>query len=338
MTTDKSRADAMTDDRIEDAIYRHIPPKIALENAKALYAMAAELLAASSVEQPAAAPIDEPTIPAELHHDTAKLVRRFARALANKLLAAQRKYGYSDNWMRDDWADECRAELMRHIHKGDPRDVAAYCAFLWHHNESTAPAPSPADAPAHASECPHCDGEGTIEGDSGMSPCTCQRDAQEGTRTFDAPAEARERDDPELIAADCYHWIAERIGTKDGYSVQEHVDAMCQVIDECADFFHDFVGADEGGNDEAVRIAKNIRALKAGTLQDVSAPADAEEAAAWRYRASGDNWRYCDREPVHVCDRDYEKQPLYTAPPAARVTLDECDSFRTIPISDKGGA
>ncbi|WP_261534459.1 hypothetical protein [Burkholderia multivorans] len=94
----------------------------------------------------AAAPADEPTIPAELHPDTAKLVRRFARALANKLLAAQRKYGYSDNWMRDGWADECRAELMRHIHKGDPRDVAAYCAFLWHHNESTAPAPADAQA------------------------------------------------------------------------------------------------------------------------------------------------------------------------------------------------
>ncbi|MCA8326236.1 hypothetical protein LGN29_39395 [Burkholderia cepacia] len=86
------------------------------------------------------ATVSDPVIPAELHHDTAKLVRRFARALANKLLAAQRKYGYSDNWMRDDWADECRAELMRHIQKGDPRDVAAYCAFLWHHNESTAPA------------------------------------------------------------------------------------------------------------------------------------------------------------------------------------------------------
>ncbi|WP_233623967.1 hypothetical protein [Burkholderia vietnamiensis] len=93
---------------------------------------------------PNAAGAEEPTIPAELHHDTAKLVRRFARALANKLLSAQRKYGYSDNWMRDDWADECRAELMRHVHKGDPRDVAAYCAFLWHHNESTAPAPASA--------------------------------------------------------------------------------------------------------------------------------------------------------------------------------------------------
>ncbi|WAS56239.1 hypothetical protein MK974_24375 [Burkholderia ambifaria] len=89
---------------------------------------------------PNAAGAKEPPIPSELHRDTAKLVRRFARALAHKLLSAQRKYGYSDNWMRDHWADECRAELMRHIHKGDPRDVAAYCAFLWHHNESTAPA------------------------------------------------------------------------------------------------------------------------------------------------------------------------------------------------------
>lgn len=56
-TTDKSRADALIDERIEDAIYRHIPPKIALENAKALYAMAVELLVASPVEQFAAAPI-----------------------------------------------------------------------------------------------------------------------------------------------------------------------------------------------------------------------------------------------------------------------------------------
>lgn len=80
----------------------------------------------------------EPVIPENLHPGTAKLVRRFARALGNKLLSAQIKYGYSNNWQRDDWADECRAELMRHIAKGDPRDVAAYCAFLWHHDWPTA--------------------------------------------------------------------------------------------------------------------------------------------------------------------------------------------------------
>ncbi|KGS79537.1 hypothetical protein [Burkholderia pseudomallei] len=57
---------------------------------------------------------------------------------------------------------------------------------------------APADAPAHAAECPHCDGEGVIEADSGASPCACAQDAQEGMPTFgarkaqaDAPAEAR---------------------------------------------------------------------------------------------------------------------------------------------------
>lgn len=42
----QSRADALMD-RIDDAIYRHIPPRVALENAKALYAMGIELLTAA---------------------------------------------------------------------------------------------------------------------------------------------------------------------------------------------------------------------------------------------------------------------------------------------------
>lgn len=79
----------------------------------------------------------------ELHPDTRSLVNRFANALAEKLLAAQRKYGYSDGWASPDWMDECRQHLNEHVAKGDPRDVAAYCAFLWHHGESTAP-PAPA--------------------------------------------------------------------------------------------------------------------------------------------------------------------------------------------------
>ncbi|WP_244371486.1 hypothetical protein [Burkholderia pseudomallei] len=60
-----------------------------------------------------------------------------------------------------------------------------------------APQPAQADAPAHATECPHCGGEGVIEADSGASPCACAQDAQEGMPTFgarraqaDAPAEA----------------------------------------------------------------------------------------------------------------------------------------------------
>nr|ABY40477.1 hypothetical protein 1.4 [Burkholderia phage Bups phi1] len=84
-------------------------------------------------------------------------------------------------------------------------------------------------------------------------------------------------------------------------------------------------------DDRAITAAQKQRALADGgatassvrpysiPCYAVSAPADAGEAAAWRYRTSGDNWCYCDGDPVHVCDRDYEKQPLYTAPPAARV-------------------
>ncbi len=34
--------------------------------------------------------------------------------------------------------EQCRNELVEHVKKGDPRDVAAYCAFLWHHGEKTA--------------------------------------------------------------------------------------------------------------------------------------------------------------------------------------------------------
>lgn len=90
-----------------------------------------------------------PKIPEELHPDTKDLVRRFASALAEKLLLAQQKYGYSTNWARAGWADECRSELLKHVHKGDPRDVAAYCAFLWHHEESTSRATTPTLADLH---------------------------------------------------------------------------------------------------------------------------------------------------------------------------------------------
>lgn len=76
--------------------------------------------------------------PEGLHYETGILVARFAEAMAAKLLAAQEKYGFSDGWMQPDWMDECRAKLAEHVAKGDPRDVAAYCAFLWHHGEPTA--------------------------------------------------------------------------------------------------------------------------------------------------------------------------------------------------------
>jgi hypothetical protein len=79
------------------------------------------------------------TLPEGLHPDTKSLVLRFAEALAKKLNNAEEKYGYSDGWMETAWVEngKCRGKLMEHIAKGDPRDVAAYCAFLWHHAAST---------------------------------------------------------------------------------------------------------------------------------------------------------------------------------------------------------
>ncbi|ANC53423.1 hypothetical protein A4249_06985 [Brevundimonas sp. GW460-12-10-14-LB2] len=76
----------------------------------------------------------------ELHPATANLVDRFATEMKSKLAKAEAKYGYRDNWSRPDWEDELTESLAEHIQKGDPRDVAAYCAFAWHHGWSTSDA------------------------------------------------------------------------------------------------------------------------------------------------------------------------------------------------------
>lgn len=85
-------------------------------------------------EQPA--PV-VPVVPEGLNHETTDLVLRFASALADKLYKAEQKYGRSTDWMKDDWYDDCLQSLLEHIKKGDPKDVAAYCAFMWHHGWKT---------------------------------------------------------------------------------------------------------------------------------------------------------------------------------------------------------
>lgn len=75
--------------------------------------------------------------PHDLHFQTVRLLQGFFAALAAKLYAAQNKYGYTDGWRDAGWMEECRVKLREHLEKGDPRDVAAYCAFLWFHNEPT---------------------------------------------------------------------------------------------------------------------------------------------------------------------------------------------------------
>lgn len=81
-----------------------------------------------------------PIMPLGLHPDTQKLVADFCTALAEKLYKAQLKYGYDADWKQDGWPSQCQAHFHQHIAKGDPRDVAAYCAFMWWHGWSTKPA------------------------------------------------------------------------------------------------------------------------------------------------------------------------------------------------------
>lgn len=81
-----------------------------------------------------------PVMPFGLHPDTKKLVTNFCTALAEKLYKAQLKYGYDTDWKQDGWPSQCQAHFHQHIAKGDPRDVAAYCAFMWWHGWSTKPA------------------------------------------------------------------------------------------------------------------------------------------------------------------------------------------------------
>lgn len=77
-------------------------------------------------------------LPDGLARSTQYLIVDTAQALGNKLLAAQNKRKADPvGWMRHDWEDDCRAGLMHHIQKGDPRDVMAYAAFMHYHGWKT---------------------------------------------------------------------------------------------------------------------------------------------------------------------------------------------------------
>jgi len=73
-----------------------------------------------------------------LPEETVNQVNVFAHALKLKLLKAQDKKGKS-GWDNPNWKDECIAELLKHVHKGDPLDVAAYAMFCHYHGWPTWP-------------------------------------------------------------------------------------------------------------------------------------------------------------------------------------------------------
>lgn len=104
---------------------------VLLENVEAMVEEACR--AAMLKTEPATAPVISP----DLHPDTQKLVTDFCTALTEKLYKAQLKYGYDADWKKDNWSTQCLSHFHQHIAKGDPRDVAAYCAFMWYHGWKT---------------------------------------------------------------------------------------------------------------------------------------------------------------------------------------------------------
>lgn len=81
------------------------------------------------------------SIPNDLLFHTKMLVLRFAEAMAEKLYKSQIKYGYikGKTWAAEYWKNDCIKQFQEHSKKGDPLDVANYCAFMWHHGWNTAP-------------------------------------------------------------------------------------------------------------------------------------------------------------------------------------------------------
>lgn len=75
--------------------------------------------------------------PRQLAPETQRLLTSFAAELGQKARAAEVKHGYGTSWMEHNWESKCRADLLTHLKKGDPRDVAIYAAFMWNHDWKT---------------------------------------------------------------------------------------------------------------------------------------------------------------------------------------------------------
>lgn len=108
-----------------DQIYQYINPQQVRLN------LIMKKLAPESVE--------DDSLADELRDDFRALLCRFNTALLDKLLANERKYKFGYGWQESNWEEELQRDLIKHIEKGDPRDVAIYSLFAWHHQWRTTP-------------------------------------------------------------------------------------------------------------------------------------------------------------------------------------------------------
>ena len=72
-----------------------------------------------------------------LHPDSEQLLKVCFEELRLKLIKNQKKYGWSNEWLIQNWEEECCEQLVEHLKKGDPKDVAIYAMFMIYRGWST---------------------------------------------------------------------------------------------------------------------------------------------------------------------------------------------------------
>lgn len=65
-----------------------------------------------------------------LHPDNEKLLQQCFLEFRDKMIKNEQKHGWTNEWLTNDWENECRIELYKHIEKGDPKDVCIYGMFM----------------------------------------------------------------------------------------------------------------------------------------------------------------------------------------------------------------
>lgn len=72
-----------------------------------------------------------------LHPDSQKIFFETFDELADKMIANQEKYDYTNEWLTEDWKQQCQQNLIKHIEKGDPKDVSIYALFMIYRGRET---------------------------------------------------------------------------------------------------------------------------------------------------------------------------------------------------------
>lgn len=113
-------------------------------------------------------------------------VDAFAVAMKEKLAAARAKG--RGGWQECD-AGVLSGMLREHVKKGDPRDVANFCMFLWSLGYGIAQASNAQQAEQQTKRCPNCDDTGDVNSIDGEWRGTCHCPAGQASNAQQAEAQ-----------------------------------------------------------------------------------------------------------------------------------------------------